>query len=365
MQMIDILTRLKQIQESNPNINVTDAISNVERANGAVDEKAKNPYAIGMAAAMKATGDKPPLEKSTIKKAHDIAKGIEKNEGEIDETMTRQHFQLFADTVKQIEDTKKREETARLLADVFAKSNPRFDLDKFMSAAGVIHGYKGLESQEDVEEGRVKDWLMDMESDAVDMTREEFIKKHGQSQAHVWDRVQKQEKEMEGKEMKKDKINESVVIATDSPEEASMMMQLLQLAGVKPVDQAMLNQPEVKADETFANEPNEKVQSIDDLVNSNAGGLNKQKLQVNPNHPGDNPLAMGKLGKFSAPAVNIGESEITEEQLSNSLRAQYESFKQTYQEAAKAKPDYLDFDKDGNKTEPMKKALKDKEQAKK
>ena len=29
-------------------------------------------------------------------------------------------------------------------------------------------------------------------------------------------------------------------------------------------------------------------------------------------------------------------------------------------EAKKAKPDYLDFDKDGNKTEPMKKALKDK-----
>ena len=29
-------------------------------------------------------------------------------------------------------------------------------------------------------------------------------------------------------------------------------------------------------------------------------------------------------------------------------------------EAKKAKPDYLDFDKDGNKEEPMKKALKDK-----
>jgi hypothetical protein len=99
---------------------------------------------------------------------------------------------------------------------------------------------------------------------------------------------------------------------------------------------------------------------VDDLVNSNSGGINKQKIQANPNNPADNPLAMGKLGKMSAPAVNIGESEITEEQLSNSLRAQYESFKQTYQEA-NAKPDYLDFDKDGNKEEPMKKALKDKE----
>ena len=37
----------------------------------------------------------------------------------------------------------------------------------------------------------------------------------------------------------------------------------------------------------------------------------------------------------------------------------YEGFKKAYQEAAK--PDYIDLDKDGNKTEPMKKAAKDKE----
>ena len=53
------------------------------------------------------------------------------------------------------------------------------------------------------------------------------------------------------------------------------------------------------------------------------------------------------------------EDKITEEDLANSLRTQYENFKQAYQEAAK--PDYIDLDKDGNKTEPMKKAAKDKE----
>jgi hypothetical protein len=45
-----------------------------------VPEQAKNPYAIGMAAAMKATGDKPPLKKSTITKAHDIAKKVKEEE---------------------------------------------------------------------------------------------------------------------------------------------------------------------------------------------------------------------------------------------------------------------------------------------
>ena len=43
-----------------------------------LDEKVKNPYAVGMAAAMKATGDTPPLKKSTIVKGHEIAKSIQK-----------------------------------------------------------------------------------------------------------------------------------------------------------------------------------------------------------------------------------------------------------------------------------------------
>src|SRR5210317_1103505 len=45
-------------------------------------EAVDNPYAVGMAAAMKAKDDKPPLKKSTITKAHDIAKSIEKDQKE-------------------------------------------------------------------------------------------------------------------------------------------------------------------------------------------------------------------------------------------------------------------------------------------
>lgn len=43
-----------------------------------LDEKAVNPYAVGMAAAMKQAGDTPPLKKSTIVKGHEIAKSIKK-----------------------------------------------------------------------------------------------------------------------------------------------------------------------------------------------------------------------------------------------------------------------------------------------
>jgi len=42
--------------------------------------EARNAYAVGMAAAMKQTGDKPPLEKKTINKAHKIAKAIQREE---------------------------------------------------------------------------------------------------------------------------------------------------------------------------------------------------------------------------------------------------------------------------------------------
>ena len=76
----------KELEKSGKGIaQMTDAekkafFNRVDKAYNAKNEQAKNPYAIGMAAAMKATGDKPPLKKSTIVKAHDIAKSIEKKE---------------------------------------------------------------------------------------------------------------------------------------------------------------------------------------------------------------------------------------------------------------------------------------------
>ena len=45
-----------------------------------IKEADKNPYAIGMASAMNSTGDKPPLKKSTINKAHEIARAVKKGD---------------------------------------------------------------------------------------------------------------------------------------------------------------------------------------------------------------------------------------------------------------------------------------------
>ena len=241
----------------------------------------------------------------------------------------------------------------------------------------------------EVTEGGMKDYLHD---EAEKLSREEFLKKHGESLAGFYDSINGTEEAVEGKmpaglkayqdkkagkEDKKETVKEDIKISADTPQEASMMMQMLKLAGVQPVDQAMISQEpnaeephaepeqddamgtmqmakmrdmmtapdEEKAAETFANEPEEKVQDIDSLLNKHSGGLNRQKKTYPKVASGDNPMA--------------AEDNITEEELANSLRTQYESFKTAYQEAAK--PDFLDMDKDGDKKEPMKKAIKDKE----
>jgi len=223
-----------------------------------------------------------------------------------------------------------------------------------------------------VDEGAVK---RQMEDDAEKMSKEEFIEKYGSAMADFWHAYNGYDEATESKkEIKKETVNEAIKISTDSPEEAGMMMQILKLAGVQPVDAKMIgaDEPEMdtddaagsmdmarmrdivtkpedeKQEETFANEPEEKVQDIDSLVNKHSGGLNRQKKTYPKVADGDNPMA--------------AEDKITEEELANSLRTQYESFKTAYQtEAKKAKPDFLDMDKDGNKEEPMKKAIKDKE----
>lgn len=75
-------------KDGNKEEDMEDALDDKEETKESVEleEKAKSPYAIGMAQAMKSTGDEPPLEKSTIKKAHEIAKAVKKNESvELDE----------------------------------------------------------------------------------------------------------------------------------------------------------------------------------------------------------------------------------------------------------------------------------------
>jgi len=77
---------LQELAQENPDADARPVIqSAMERLGVSLGEDAQSPYAIGMSTAMKMKGDKPPLKKSTITKAHEIARAIEKDE-EVDET---------------------------------------------------------------------------------------------------------------------------------------------------------------------------------------------------------------------------------------------------------------------------------------
>ena len=300
--------------------------------------------------------------------------------------------------LREIAETKP--ELVKDAVDNVQRTNPTEAMNPKQQAAIAIS------KKEKMKEGGMKDYLHD---EAEKLTRAEFIKKHGSSLAGFWDSINGSQEATEGKlpaglkayqdkkagkEEKADEketVKEAVQISTDSPQEASMMMQILKLAGVQQVDPSMMSQePEAgenpahgmpghvcgdseddamgsqemgrmrdmmtapqdeKAAETFANEPDEKVQNVDSLVNKHSGGLNRQKSSFSRAEPGDNPMT--------------AEDKVTEEELANSLRTQYENFKEAYHKKAKMdeapKPDFLDMDKDGNKNEPMKKAVKDKE----
>ena len=59
------------------------------------------------------------------------------NKNELNEMMTRKHFQQVADVIKAHPSPKKRSELAHHHAGIFAASNPRFDHDRFFKAANA------------------------------------------------------------------------------------------------------------------------------------------------------------------------------------------------------------------------------------
>src|SRR5210317_727595 len=69
----------------------------IDKMHKGKNEAVDNPYAVGMAQAMKSKNDQPPLKKSTITKAHDIAKSIEKDEKseEVKEDYTKKDVDKF------------------------------------------------------------------------------------------------------------------------------------------------------------------------------------------------------------------------------------------------------------------------------
>jgi len=69
----------------------------------AKNEAVDNPYAVGMAVAKKMKNDEPPLKKSTITKAHDIAKSIAKDDKKEEVTEAKYPHKMYSKDGKEVE----------------------------------------------------------------------------------------------------------------------------------------------------------------------------------------------------------------------------------------------------------------------
>src|SRR6056300_521749 len=68
-----------------------------------IKEAVNNPYAVGMAVAKKMKNDEPPLKKSTITKAHDIAKSIAKDDKKEEVTEAKYPHKMYSKDGKEVE----------------------------------------------------------------------------------------------------------------------------------------------------------------------------------------------------------------------------------------------------------------------
>ncbi len=89
---------------------------------------------------------------------------------------------------------------------------------------------------------------------------------------------------------------------------------------------------EYETDEEFINEPDEEYADHKFMTKDLSGGINREKNMYKPAAKGDNPMSVESIKDRLYRALN----------------------------EKNAKPDFLDMDKDGNKKEPMKKAVADK-----
>jgi hypothetical protein len=78
-------------------------------------------------------------DKKATKRFRGIDKAVSKLEEseELDEMMTRKHFQMVADTIKSHPDQQKRNELAHHHSEIFRRENPRFDHKRFYAAANA------------------------------------------------------------------------------------------------------------------------------------------------------------------------------------------------------------------------------------
>ena len=116
--------------------------------------------------------------------------------------------------------------------------------------------------------------------------------------------------------------------------------------------------------EEWANEPDEDYRDTEFMTKDLSGGINGQKKMYKPAAKGDNPMAVESIKARLLRALDEAMSKPDfldmdkDGDKKEPMKKAVADKKKKVKEAAK--PDFLDMDKDGNKKEPMKKAVADK-----
>lgn len=149
-------------------------------------------------------------------------------------------------------------------------------------------------------------------------------------------------------------VSVNVNLTASGKEHVEELLSLMKAAGLEqsqPVSPEMMpmrqdmdrlhsivNKPSMEDEELdeYANEPDPEYSSHTKMTSDLSGGINRKKKSYKATQDGDNPMNVDNM------------KENIKLQLLKAL------------EEKKSKPDYLDMDKDGNKKEPMKKAIADK-----
>lgn len=220
------------------------------------------------------------------------------------------------------------------------------------------------DDKETVEESQLEEKAAPGQEDWIKSNKERFIKQYGKKKglevlyATAWKRSKKNEsmaqleecydQAMSAQEDSGMSINASTdtrtghksLTVTAQGEAAEQLAQLLKLSGIGSGNPAH----EAEMEEAYANEPNPEVQGVENII-AQGTDMHRQKGTYPKVAGGDNPMNMREEEELRA----------IEQRLNEALDGL-----KVMSEAKGKKPDFLDVDKDGDKKEPMKKALKDK-----
>jgi hypothetical protein len=289
---------------------------------------------------------------------------------ELDEAMTRQHFQHTADLLKHIEDPAKRMELAKHHAGIFKASNPRFDHNKFMKACDL--------NEYGMEEGNAFTGKLanTPKGGKFELDGKEYTDTSSVDEG--WDDMEKwlaqREKEKGTGKFDKRKVSTGTVYTRrfdDEPEDDDKDAPVSK--GGNPAVKRGRGRPAGTKGATGARGPTGKSklmakdamreEEVDEVCHHCGQPIQEKAVSKKQQKFMGMVHAAQKGEKAASPEVAKVAKGMTKKATHDFAATKHKGLPEKVKAKKTeegAKPDFLDLDKDGDKKEPMKKAAKEK-----